>query len=272
MCWRPGPGTGASGAFGSHRAGSVRRGGQVAVDDNQRVRRGDVLYRIDPRRFELAVEQARAHLVVAEETLRQRARRRGAGRARRHRAPGGHPARGAHRGHRPGRVARRAGGAGVRRGWTWSAACCARSTVTSPICACAGATPWPQAGRDDLDGGSFWITGYFEETKLRRIQPGAPARIRLMGFESPLTGRVASIAAASPTKTTAWAITACRRSIRVSAGCGWRSDSRAHRDRAGARGRAARRRHDAAWTWASRGNRAWRAACSDWLAMRGDGR
>ena len=52
------------------------------------------------------------------------------------------------------------------------------------------------AGKPDvtiLDGGSFWITGYFEETKLRRIQPGAPARIRLMGFESPLTGRVASI-------------------------------------------------------------------------------
>ncbi|MCV6805360.1 biotin/lipoyl-binding protein, partial [Achromobacter ruhlandii] len=45
---------------------------EVAVDDNQPVKRGDVLYRIDPSRFELALEQARAQAAAADETLRQR--------------------------------------------------------------------------------------------------------------------------------------------------------------------------------------------------------
>jgi len=44
-----------------------------------------------------------------------------------------------------------------------------------------------------IDAHSFWITGYFEETKLRGIQPGASARIRLMGYDQVLPGRVASI-------------------------------------------------------------------------------
>ncbi len=44
-----------------------------------------------------------------------------------------------------------------------------------------------------LDAHSFWITGYFEETKLRGIRPGAPAQIRLMGFDDLIHGHVASI-------------------------------------------------------------------------------
>src|SRR5690606_31106024 len=44
-----------------------------------------------------------------------------------------------------------------------------------------------------IDAHSFWITGYFEETKLRGIKPGAAAQIRLMGFDQVLPGRVASI-------------------------------------------------------------------------------
>ena len=118
---------------------------EVAVDDNQRVRRGDVLYRIDPRRFELAVEQARAHLVVAEETLRQRAEeaRRRAG------LDDIVPQEDIRRAGRTVAIAqaelRGARAALASAELDLSAACCARrSTVTSPICACAGATtPWP---------------------------------------------------------------------------------------------------------------------------------
>ncbi|WP_042977098.1 HlyD family secretion protein, partial [Burkholderia sp. AU4i] len=44
-----------------------------------------------------------------------------------------------------------------------------------------------------LDAHSFWITGYFEETKLRRVATGAPATIRLMGFDPLLSGHVTSI-------------------------------------------------------------------------------
>lgn len=45
-----------------------------------------------------------------------------------------------------------------------------------------------------IDADAFWISGYFEETKLARIREGAPALIRLMGEDRPLTGRVESVA------------------------------------------------------------------------------
>ena len=44
-----------------------------------------------------------------------------------------------------------------------------------------------------VDSSSFWVTGYFEETKLAGIAPGMKARIRLMGFEQPIEGHVVSI-------------------------------------------------------------------------------
>ncbi|MBW6128454.1 HlyD family efflux transporter periplasmic adaptor subunit, partial [Pseudomonas aeruginosa] len=52
------------------------------------------------------------------------------------------------------------------------------------------------AGRTNIfivDRRSFWVTGYFEETKLRNVQVGAPATIKLMGFDPLLDGHVASI-------------------------------------------------------------------------------
>lgn len=169
---------------------------EVAVDDNQPVKRGDVLYRIDPSRFELALEQARAQAAAADETLRQRqdeARRRSglddlvsrediqrAGRA----------------------VAiAQAEARRARAALEVAELDLARSVLRSPVdgfvtrlrlragdYALAG-----QPGLAVLDAHSFWVTGYFEETKLRRIRPGAPARIKLMGFEPLLDGRVASI-------------------------------------------------------------------------------
>ncbi|MBN3821613.1 biotin/lipoyl-binding protein, partial [Paraburkholderia sp. Se-20369] len=45
---------------------------EVAVVDNQRVSKGDVLYRIDPQRFALAVEQAEAQVASSAETVRQK--------------------------------------------------------------------------------------------------------------------------------------------------------------------------------------------------------
>lgn len=41
---------------------------------------------------------------------------------------------------------------------------------------------------------SFYVTGYFEETKLQLVQVGQPARITLMGGDRKLTGTVVSIA------------------------------------------------------------------------------
>ena len=44
-----------------------------------------------------------------------------------------------------------------------------------------------------IDSDSFWVDGYFEETKLARIQVGDPATIRLMGYAAPLRGMVESV-------------------------------------------------------------------------------
>jgi multidrug resistance efflux pump len=45
-----------------------------------------------------------------------------------------------------------------------------------------------------LDSDSFWIAGYFEETKLSGIHIGEPALVALMGFHDPVHGHVESIA------------------------------------------------------------------------------
>lgn len=46
-----------------------------------------------------------------------------------------------------------------------------------------------------VDSDTLHVEGYFEETKLPRIRVGAPVKIRLMGDAKPLDGRVESIAA-----------------------------------------------------------------------------
>ena len=44
-----------------------------------------------------------------------------------------------------------------------------------------------------VDSDSFWIAGYFEETKLPRIHEGDYAHIRLMGWKQEVAGHVESI-------------------------------------------------------------------------------
>ena len=54
------------------------------------------------------------------------------------------------------------------------------------------ATPG-QAKLTVVDSDSFWIAGYFEETKLPRIHEGDYTHIRLMGWRPELAGHVESI-------------------------------------------------------------------------------
>ena len=44
-----------------------------------------------------------------------------------------------------------------------------------------------------IDTDSFWIDGYFEETKMAAIRVGDPAEMALMGYGAPLRGTVESI-------------------------------------------------------------------------------
>jgi RND family efflux transporter MFP subunit len=45
-----------------------------------------------------------------------------------------------------------------------------------------------------VDADSFWVDGYFEETKVAPIQPGDPAKIWLLGYRQMLPAHVDSIA------------------------------------------------------------------------------
>ena len=47
-----------------------------------------------------------------------------------------------------------------------------------------------------VDADSFWLDGYFEETKLGKIHVGDAAKIKLMGYQQVLHGRVSGVARA----------------------------------------------------------------------------
>ncbi|CAO3410074.1 efflux RND transporter periplasmic adaptor subunit [Azospirillum largimobile] len=170
--------------------------GSVSVADNQYVHRGDILYVIDAKRFSLAVASAQAEAEARRQDMlvRQAAARR----------------RSQLREVISQEDLQQTAGAAAQAAATYEGAVVAldlarlnlaRATIRAPIdgyvtnlrlrpgdYATAGATKIAI-----LDATSFWITSYFEETKLRRIRVGSPAQIMLMGFDEPLSGHVESI-------------------------------------------------------------------------------
>ncbi len=171
---------------------------EVRVVDNQYVHQGDVLYVIDPFDFQVALDTARAQLREKAADLqvkRMQAERRQhlsdlattpeeqqqyVGNATQ--AQGGLRRRPA------------AGRAGRRQ--PASARGCAAPVngyVTNLLMrvgdyAHAGAT-----NISVIDVDSYWIDGYFEETKMAHICIGDRAEAQLMGYSDPIVGRVQSV-------------------------------------------------------------------------------
>jgi multidrug resistance efflux pump len=154
---------------------------EVSVADDQYVKRGEVLYRIDNASFALALAQAEAQVAAAEVSLRQKTEE-----ARRRRGM---------------ESLVQAELRGARVTVDRAKLDLARTELRAPTDGYVtrlrlNKGDYAVAGQPNLaliDAHSFWITGYFEETKLRGIKPGAAAQIRLMGFDQVLPGRVASI-------------------------------------------------------------------------------
>jgi multidrug resistance efflux pump len=169
----------------------------VPVRDNQMVHKGDPLFVIDPTRFRLAIAEAQARLASAREDLRLR----------------------------QSDVRRREGLAGIvsaeeRERFASTAATqqaavdaaqaqldvaklnLTRATLFSPVngpvtnllLRVGDYVTAGQARVAVIDADSFWIYGYFEETKLHGIRVGDAARIKLMGYAPLLSGHVESIA------------------------------------------------------------------------------
>lgn len=169
---------------------------EVSVADDQYVKRGEVLYRIDNASFALALAQAEAQVAAAEVSLRQKTEE-----ARRRRGMESLvPAEDIQRANQAVAIAQ-AELRGARVTVDRAKLDLARTELRAPTDGYVtrlrlNKGDYAVAGQPNLaliDAHSFWITGYFEETKLRGIKPGAAAQIRLMGFDQVLPGRVASI-------------------------------------------------------------------------------
>lgn len=171
----------------------------VLVHDNQRVQRGDVIFRIDRARFELALRQAdaivagrRASLDQANADLnRYRAltdlatsqQKQEQVLATQQEAQASYDQAVADRGVAQLNLDRSEVHASVN------------GTITNMDLRPGAYVTAGHGVMALVDADTLRVEGYFEETKLPRIHVGDPARIRLMGDARPLTGHVESIAA-----------------------------------------------------------------------------
>lgn len=170
---------------------------QLPITDNQAVKQGQGLMQIDPARYETAVKRAEALVQQRQAELELRK----------------------HEAQRRNRLSRQAISAEVletsRIDSRVAAAALAqaksdlasarldleRTTITAPAAGHVlnlqlsqgsyvnAGQPMMALVKDD----SFYVTGYFEETKRPRIRVGAPANVTLMSGNLTLTGRVQSI-------------------------------------------------------------------------------
>ena len=169
---------------------------RVAVRDNQWVNRGDVLYSIDPQWLKLAVISAQAEVDAKRNEMQMRqdaARRRSqiSGVISKEDIQNTNSAAGVAAAEYQGALA----------ALELAKLNLSRATIHSPAdgyvthlrlrpgdYASAGITKVAI-----IDASSFWIVGYFEETKMQHIHVGSAAKIVLMGYEPTLTGHVESI-------------------------------------------------------------------------------
>ena len=139
---------------------------RVAVRDNQWVNRGDVLYAIDPHWLTLAVASAQAEVETGSAANVAVANYHGALAA-----------------------------------LELAELNLSHATVRAPVSGYITHLrlrpgDYATAGETKVaivDAHSFWVVGYFEETKLRHIRVGDTAHIVLMGYEPVIAGHVESI-------------------------------------------------------------------------------
>ena len=170
---------------------------KLHVMDNQAVHKDDVLYEIDPVDYELNVAAAEANerSKQADMTLRQQQSQR---RAQLTTLSTSNEERQTYESNAE--VARASYAAAVTQ-LNQSRIDLERTKVRSPVNGYVTNLQlrigdYATKGTRNLalvDTDSFWISGFFEETKLAGIRVGDPAVAALMGFRDPVRGRVESI-------------------------------------------------------------------------------
>jgi multidrug resistance efflux pump len=172
----------------------------IHVKDNQEVRIGDVLFTIDPARYRLALSSAEAAVAGARSVLDQRTEEQ----ARREHLSSASISEEALNQARSATLAAQAAYDQAVAALGVAKLNLARTEVRSPVNGhvtnlLVDRGDYASAGHAMLavvDSDSFYVAGYFEETKLRHINKGDKVSIRLMGYDTPLEGHVAGIARA----------------------------------------------------------------------------
>jgi multidrug resistance efflux pump len=169
----------------------------VPVAENQLVHRGDVLFTIDPVRFKLAIASAQASFDGAKQQLQL-----SESDARRRQGLTGVVSAEEQERTRTTATVASAQLEAAQAALDLAKLNLERSVLRSPVNGYVTnlrlrVGDYANAGQPKvtvIDADSFWISGYFEETKLAQMHPGDPARIKLMGYKPILTGHIDTIA------------------------------------------------------------------------------
>lgn len=170
----------------------------VSVKDNQFVHKGDILFQIDPERYTLALEQAETEVESTRATLKLTKKD-----YKRYTALASTEAVSTQKGQEAEtelEQARAAYNNAVSK-LKLARLNLRRATVKAPVNGIItnfSLRPgnYVQAGQPAaalVDSESFYVSGYFEETKLSHIMENDPVRIDVMGITDPLFGHVSSI-------------------------------------------------------------------------------
>lgn len=173
---------------------------EVRIRDNQQVRRGDVLFVVDQERFRLALDLARATEQGRASDLEQKRREA----ARREKLTSAAISEEVQEQARSAVQAAEAALAQAVAERKTAELNLARTEVRAPVNGYVtnlllrpGDYVSPGAAVVAIvDSDSFYVAGYFEETKVRLIHEGDAATVRLMGHAGDLEGRVQSVARA----------------------------------------------------------------------------
>ena len=170
---------------------------RVNVVDNQYVHKGDVLYAIDPFDFKSALDQSRAQLMAKAADLQVKQLQ-----ARRRQALTDLAATVEEKQLMAGAATQADGAFQAAQVQVQQAEISlSRTEIRSPVNGYVTnllmrVGDYAHAGMTNasvIDADSYWIDGYFEETKLAHICVGALAEAHLLGYDDPVLGRVESI-------------------------------------------------------------------------------
>ena len=170
---------------------------QLPVVDNQYVHRGDPLFVLDPVRFRLAIREAQARLDGALEDLKLKQND-----ARRRMGLGGIVSAEEQEVFNSNVATQIASVDAARAALDLAKLNLQRSILYSPVNGNITnlnlrVGDYVTEGHARLavsDADSYWVNGYFEETKMWGVHVGDEARVKLMGYKDIIPGHVVSIA------------------------------------------------------------------------------